>query len=156
MMAAQLIAPFDAGPPVRWLAGAVDARNRSQRRDSAPCGCGWQEAPAVEVWARPASIRIGVIAMATYVIMDVEVTDPATYRSLLERAAAAVVARGGKYLVRAGVMEVVQGDWKPHRLVVVEFDSAEQAEWRNSQDAIEVREMLNKSSNANILIAEGE
>ena len=94
--------------------------------------------------------------MATYVIMDVEVTDPATYRSLLERAAAAVVARGGKYLVRAGVMEVVQGDWKPHRLVVVEFDSAEQAEWRNSQDAIEVREMLNKSSNANILIAEGE
>jgi len=96
--------------------------------------------------------------MATYVILDVEVTDPAAYRDLMARAATAVAAHGGKYLVRAGATRVVQqSGWKPHRLVVVEFDNAEQAErWNSSPDAVEIRKMLNKSSNASIVIAEGE
>ena len=95
--------------------------------------------------------------MAAYVIMDIEVTDPATYRGFLEAASAAVAAHGGKYLVRAGATTVLQGNWQPHRLVVVEFDSAEQArQWRNSPDGTHAREMLNRSSNTNMIIVEGE
>ena len=95
--------------------------------------------------------------MAAYVIMDIEVTDPTSYRGFLEQAAATVAAHGGKYLVRAGATTVLQGNWQPHRLVVVEFDSAEQArQWRNSPDATHAREMLNRSSNTNMIIAEGD
>ena len=95
--------------------------------------------------------------MAAYMIIDVEVTDDATYEGLAERAAATVQAHGGRHLVRAGSVTVLQGDWKPRRLVVVEFDSAETARrWRSSSDAIELREKLNRVSNANILMVEGK
>ena len=95
--------------------------------------------------------------MAAYIIIDVEVTDEATYDGLAERAAAAVEAHGGKYLVRAGSAKALQGDWKPSRLVVVEFESAERVEqWRNSSDALQLRELLNRVSNANIIMVEGE
>ena len=95
--------------------------------------------------------------MAAYVIIDVDVTDEATYDGLAERAAAAVEAHGGRYLVRAGAAKALQGSWKPGRLVVVAFESAEQVErWRNSSDALQLRELLNRVSNANIIMVEGE
>ena len=95
--------------------------------------------------------------MATYIIIDVDVTDEATYDGLAERAAAAVEAHGGRYLVRAAAAKALQGSWEPGRLVVVEFESAEQVErWRNSSDALQLRELLNRVSNANIIMVEGE
>lgn len=95
--------------------------------------------------------------MAAYILIDVDVTDEATYEGLAERAAAAVEAHGGKYLVRAGSAKALQGDWKPRRLVLVEFESAEGVErWRNSSDALQLRELLNRVSKANVVMVEGE
>lgn len=65
--------------------------------------------------------------MAAYVIINVQVTDESAYRSALEQVPAIVEAHGGKYLVRGGTAEIIRGDWTPHRLVVLEFDSVEQA-----------------------------
>ena len=94
--------------------------------------------------------------MAGYVIVDAEVTDQAVFSDYLERVPAVVASHGGKYLVRGGATEVVQGDWAPNRIVVVEFDNVEQARgWQNSPDYAELRAMLNRSSNTNVIIAEG-
>ena len=94
--------------------------------------------------------------MAGYVIVDNEITDEALYAQFRARVAATVAAYGGKYLVRGGAAESVEGDWKPHRIVVVEFDSVEQARaWLNSPEYAELREIRLKSANASVIVVEG-
>ena len=94
--------------------------------------------------------------MAGYVIVDNEITDEALYAQFRARVAATVATYGGKYLVRGGAAESVEGDWKPHRVVVVEFDNVEQAKaWLNSPEYAELREIRLKSANASVIVVEG-
>ncbi len=94
--------------------------------------------------------------MAGYVIVDNEITDEALYAEFRGRVAATVAAHGGKYLVRGGAAESIEGDWKPHRIVVVEFDSVEQARaWLSSPEYAELREIRLKSANASVIVVEG-
>ncbi len=94
--------------------------------------------------------------MAAYVIIDARVTDDAPFRANLDQVPAIVKAHGGKYLVRGGAHEVIRGDWTPDRLVVLEFDTVEQAKaWQNAPAYAEIREELNRFSTTNIVVAEG-
>ena len=60
--------------------------------------------------------------MSAYVLVDIEVADPAAYELYRKIAYPVIAEFGGKYLVRGGVTEVREGDWKPNRLVIVEFE----------------------------------
>jgi uncharacterized protein (DUF1330 family) len=61
--------------------------------------------------------------MPAYVLVDIEVTDPAAYETYRKIAYPVIAEFDGKYLVRGGATEVREGDWKTNRLVVVEFES---------------------------------
>ena len=65
--------------------------------------------------------------MAAYVIVEIEVSDPVGYEEYRKLAGAAVAVQGGKFLVRGGKIEALEGDWRPERLVVLEFPSVERA-----------------------------
>ena len=94
--------------------------------------------------------------MAGYVLIDVEITDHAVFTEFRDRAPAVVEAYGGRFLVRGGATEVVQGDWTPHRVVILEFDSTERAKsWWNSPEHTELRAILDRCSNATTAIVEG-
>ncbi len=94
--------------------------------------------------------------MAGYALINVEITDHAAFTELRERAQAVVEAHGGRLLVRGGATEVVQGDWTPHRLVLVKFDSVERAKsWWNAPDHAELRAMLDTCSKATTMIVAG-
>ncbi len=94
--------------------------------------------------------------MSGYVLTDSEVTDEALFAEFLERVPATVDAYGGKYLVRGGATEVMEGDRTPHFTVVVEFDSVEQArKWLNSPEYTDVKEIRLRSANTNVVVAEG-
>lgn len=94
--------------------------------------------------------------MAGYVIADSEVTDQEVFNEFLVRGKPFVEAMGGRYLVRGGGFEVVQGGWQPRRLVVIEFDTVEQARaWQDSPDYAETKRLLNASSNTSLVIVEG-
>ncbi len=94
--------------------------------------------------------------MAAYVIADSVITDRAVFDDYLERVPEIVAAHGGKYLVRGGAAQAVQGDWTPNRILVLEFESADQARaWQDSPDYAELKAMLNQSTNTNLIIAEG-
>ena len=68
--------------------------------------------------------------MAAYIIVEIEVTDPVGYEEYKQQAGATVEKYGGKYLVRGGATEVLEGDWQPKRIVVLEFATMERArEW---------------------------
>ncbi len=73
--------------------------------------------------------------MAAYAIVDIDVTDPADYEGYKKAAAASIAAHGGRYLARGGETAVLEGDWKPKRLVILEFPSiAKLRAWYDSDD----------------------
>jgi len=78
-----------------------------------------------------------------YLIVESKVSDAVAYERYKALAQAAIAQYGGRYLVRGGPAEVLEGPWTaPQRLVVVEFDSVDQAkrfydspEYRAARDA---------------------
>jgi len=82
--------------------------------------------------------------MAAYVIVETDVTDPAQYEQYKAASPAAIAAGGGRFLVRGGELAVLEGDWQPRRLVMLEFDDLEAARrWYASaayQEAKKLRE----------------
>jgi uncharacterized protein (DUF1330 family) len=72
--------------------------------------------------------------MAAYVIVETDITDAAQYEQYKAASPAAVQAGGGRFLARGGEVAVLEGDWRPSRLVVLEFeDLAAAREWYQSE-----------------------
>jgi uncharacterized protein (DUF1330 family) len=78
-----------------------------------------------------------------YILVEVQVTDPALLETYRPLAAASIAAFGGKYLVRGGATETLEGERKMERMVLLEFPSPERAmEWYKSaqyQEAVAIR-----------------
>jgi uncharacterized protein (DUF1330 family) len=94
--------------------------------------------------------------MAAYVISEVEVRDPAameTYRTL---AARSIALYDGRYLVRGGAAELVEGGPPPKTLIVVEFPSMARArEWYASPDYAEALKLRGTALERRLLFVEG-
>jgi uncharacterized protein (DUF1330 family) len=94
--------------------------------------------------------------MSAYIIVEIEVQDPAGYEEYKKQAAATVHAKGGKYIVRGGKTEVLEGDWQPKRIVVLEFPSMDQAkEWLKCEEYREPRKMRHRTARTNMILVEG-
>jgi uncharacterized protein (DUF1330 family) len=61
--------------------------------------------------------------MAAYVVVDVEIRDAERYQDYMRAVKPALEAAGARYLVRGGAHKVYEGDWKPRRIVVLQFPS---------------------------------
>src|SRR3954467_14531784 len=71
-----------------------------------------------------------VSAIAAFLIADIDIADPTTYEDYKRQVAPLIARFGGRYLARGGPHEVLEGDWEPHRLVVLEFpDMASLKAW---------------------------
>jgi uncharacterized protein (DUF1330 family) len=91
-----------------------------------------------------------------YVIVEIEVTDPVVYEEYRRQAEASVVAQGGKYIVRGGGKEKLEGDWQPKRLVVLEFPSVAQARaWWNCEEYRAPKKLRQRSANTQMILVEG-
>jgi len=64
---------------------------------------------------------------SAYVVARIQVSDPAQYEQYKLLAKVAADKYGGEYLARGGALEVLEGDWRPSRLVVVRYPSMEKA-----------------------------
>ena len=94
--------------------------------------------------------------MAAYIIVEIEVTDPAGYEEYKKQAGATVEKYGGKYLVRGGATEVLEGDWQPKRIVIVEFATMERAKgWLNSEEYREPRKMRHRTAKTRMILVQG-
>ncbi len=94
--------------------------------------------------------------MSAYLIVETEITDPEQYEQYKAASPGAIAAGGGRFLVRGGEMAVLEGDWRPSRLVVVEFPDLEAAktfyESDEYQAAIKLRE---GAANLNMVAVQG-
>jgi uncharacterized protein (DUF1330 family) len=94
--------------------------------------------------------------MPAYVILDVNVTDPARYEDYKRLSGAALAAHGGRFVVRGGRTETLEGDWRPARIVVLEFDSAEQAKrWYDSEEYRGPKAIRQEASEGRMILVEG-
>jgi uncharacterized protein (DUF1330 family) len=59
--------------------------------------------------------------MAAYLIVDIDVKDSERYQTYMREMPKLIQKHGGEYLVRGGALEVLEGAWKPHRLVLFRF-----------------------------------
>jgi uncharacterized protein (DUF1330 family) len=65
--------------------------------------------------------------MAAYLVVDIDVTNPTQFEEYKKLAPAAIAKYGGRYIIRGGTYEALEGNWAPQRLTIVEFDSMEKA-----------------------------
>ncbi len=94
--------------------------------------------------------------MSAYVILDVEVKDPALYQEYAARAPATVQTYGGRYLARGGHTEKLEGEWLPKRLVILEFQTVEKAKaWLDSPEYRPVKQLRHQAAHTNLVMIEG-
>ena len=94
--------------------------------------------------------------MSAYVIVEIDIVDSAGYEEYKKLAGATVEKHGGKYIVRGGRTEVLEGDWQPKRIVVLQFDSMQHAkDWLHCEEYREPRKMRHRTAKTNMVLAEG-
>jgi uncharacterized protein (DUF1330 family) len=94
--------------------------------------------------------------MSAYAIVEIDVTDPVGYEDYKNQASATVHQYGGKYIVRGGKTEVLEGDWQPKRIVILQFPSMERAkEWLHCEEYREPRKLRHKTAKTNMVVVEG-
>jgi uncharacterized protein (DUF1330 family) len=94
--------------------------------------------------------------MPAYVIAEVTVTDPATMEEYRKRVPATLAPFGGRFIVRGGAHQTVEGDWKPNRLVILEFPSMEHAHrWYASEEYREPKAMRLRAGRTNVVLVDG-
>jgi uncharacterized protein (DUF1330 family) len=94
--------------------------------------------------------------MPAYVIVDIEVKDPAAYEEYKRLAPPAIAAFGGRYLARGGASEVLEGTWAPRRLVILEFPTVERAkQWWGSREYGPAKTLRQVCADADMVVIEG-
>ena len=94
--------------------------------------------------------------MAGYVIADVEVLDAEEYEEYRKLVPATLEPYGGRFIVRGGRAEVLEGTWRPSRIVVLEFPSVERARaWYESDAYRGAKVLRQRTSKGSLLLVEG-
>ncbi len=94
--------------------------------------------------------------MAAYIIADITVKDPEMYAEYRKQVPATVTKHGGRFLVRGGAHDALEGDWRPGRVVVIEFpDMAAARAWYASQEYGPLIKLRHSASTGSVLLVDG-
>ena len=94
--------------------------------------------------------------MPAYVVVNVRVKNPERYPEYIALAPQSILAHGGRYIARGGKVDVMEGDWVPSRLVILEFANAERAkEWWNSEMYAAPKALRQQLADTELVIVEG-
>jgi len=94
--------------------------------------------------------------MAAYIIVDVKINETEMYEEYKRLTPASVATYQGKFIVRGGATETLEGDWKPGRIVVLEFPNAERAkQWWDSSEYTPAKIIRQSAANTKMILVEG-
>jgi uncharacterized protein (DUF1330 family) len=94
--------------------------------------------------------------MPAYVLVDAKVTDPSQYEEYRKVAPAAIARYGGRYLVRGGATTVLEGEWQPNRIVVLEFPDGDAARrFYESPEYRAARALRAGAAAMNVIVVDG-
>ncbi len=94
--------------------------------------------------------------MSAYVIYDVDIRDPGPYAEFMNQVKPVVERFGGRYLARGGAHEVLEGTWRPRRLVLFEFpDMASARALFTSADYAPLKALRQSCSDGDVVVVQG-
>jgi uncharacterized protein (DUF1330 family) len=94
--------------------------------------------------------------MPAYVIVEITVTDPQVYEEYRKLTPGSLVPFEGRFAVRGGYTETLEGEWKPERIVVLEFPTLEKAKaWYHSDVYTAAKHIRLRSANTKMIVVEG-
>ena len=94
--------------------------------------------------------------MPAYVVVEITVKDAETYERYRQLAPPSIAAYGGRYLVRGGKTEMLEGSWLPPRFVILEFPNAQQARaWWESPEYAPAKALRQECAGTEMILVEG-
>jgi len=94
--------------------------------------------------------------MAAYVLVQIDVHDPAGFERYRGMVLPSIEAFGGRFIVRGGPVETLEGSWRPPRLVIIEFPDAGRARsWWESPEYAEAKALRLATSRSEMILATG-
>ena len=94
--------------------------------------------------------------MSAYIIVQVEVTETAGYDDYKKMVPLSLAAYGGKFVVRGGACETLEGSWQPERVVVLEFPTVARAkEWWASDEYRTAKTLRQRTAKTEMIVVEG-
>ena len=94
--------------------------------------------------------------MPAYVIVQVSIHDAERYERYKALAPDSIALYGGRYIARGGQTEVLEGEWDPCRVVILEFDDIARARtWLNSPEYREARSLRHATASTRMIVVEG-
>jgi uncharacterized protein (DUF1330 family) len=94
--------------------------------------------------------------MPAYVVIETDIQDPEQYERYKAASPAAVRGGGGRFVVRGGELAVLEGDWDPSRLVILEFPDLDAVkEWYDSPQYVEARKLREGAATLRMVAVQG-
>jgi uncharacterized protein (DUF1330 family) len=94
--------------------------------------------------------------MPAYVIVETDINDPDQYEQYKAASPAAVAGGGGRFVVRGGELAVLEGDWQPTRLVVLEFEDLDTVKrWYESPEYQAAKKLREGAADLRMVAVQG-
>ena len=94
--------------------------------------------------------------MPAYVIAEVSIDDPRDDEEYKKLTPPTIAAYDGRFVVRGGQTETLEGDWQPERIVVLEFPTVERAkEWWASDTYSKAKVIRQRSAKTKMIVVPG-
>ena len=94
--------------------------------------------------------------MPAYVLAEIEITNPEGYKEYTTHVPATVAKYGGRFVVRGGKAQVLEGEWPERRRVLIEFPTVDAArKWFDSPEYEKPKAMRQANSKGRLLLLEG-
>ena len=94
--------------------------------------------------------------MPAYVIAEIDISDPEQYEKYRAVVPASLEAHGGRFVVRGGEHAVLEGDWQPTRLVIIEFDDLDAVRrWYDSPEYRAAKELREGAATLRVVAVQG-
>ena len=91
--------------------------------------------------------------MAAYALVNVDITDSAGFAEYRKLVPASIAEFGGRFLTRGGATEVLEGEWIPKRLVILEFPSVPTLKaWYDSPEYQRLLELRNRTAISDFVV----
>jgi len=94
--------------------------------------------------------------MATYVVGDIQITDPAAFQTHVPRALATIARFGGRIIAGGGKVDLLEGGPMPERIFIIEFPTADAARgWYSSDEYQAALKVRQSAAHGRVFLIEG-
>ncbi|MFP6748720.1 MAG: DUF1330 domain-containing protein [Alphaproteobacteria bacterium] len=94
--------------------------------------------------------------MTAYMIVDLDVHDPDGFAAYRDEVPALITKHGGEYIVRGGEFEVLEGDWRPHRMVIFRFPNRQAVhDLFADPEYADLKALRHRTAKSNVIVVDG-